>query len=382
VGHLDDGRVVFVRLALPGERVVAELVDVRARYARAEAVEIVEASTSRVGAPCPHAGAGRCGGCDLQHASASAQLEWKAFIVNDHLARIGKIDREVEVVPADEPARHSRVRLRCAVDDAGHLGLRRARSRDVVSLNDCWLADQRLEGAFSHRWDGFGEVELRAIGDGPAFAVGTRPDGERVALTLEGAMDPPTYRSTVKVGARTFDVSAESFWQSHRSAPSTLTRSVVRHVDPDATARVVDLYSGVGLFAVAIASQAGPRAKVDAVESSLSAVADLRRNARDLSGVRAREWSVTARAVNDLVYDDSVVVLDPPRSGAGAAVISAICRRQARRIVYVSCDSATFARDVRVALDAGYRLETLEAHDLFPMTEHVELVGVLDAPPR
>ena len=142
----------------------------------------------------------------------------------------------------------------------------------------------------------------------------------------------------------------------------------------------VDLYSGVGLFSVPLARRVGERGRVTAVESSPYAVRDARENATGLRQVKVREWSVTPRSVNDTVREDAVVVLDPPRQGLSRGVADALARRRPRQVVYVSCDAATFARDLKNLLGHGFVLSDLRVFDLFPMTEHVEIVANLDSP--
>lgn len=384
VAHLGDGRVVFVRHALPGELVRISLSEATTRYARADAVEVLEASPERVDAPCPYAHPGGCGGCDLQHASGDAQRAWKGALVAEHLRRLAGVSRDVEVRDAPGPVRGSRTRLRCAVDGDGALALRAVRSHDLVRLDACWIADERLAPAFATSWDGVDEVELRALGEGDPFAVVRRGVGREArveARTLSGAAYGASFESRVTVDGHTFVVSPRSFWQSHRAAPATLLSTVRSFADVSAGDHVVDLFSGVGLFAVPLAREVGPRGRVTAVEASPHATRDARRNAEGLSQLRVREWSVTPRAVNDAVAAGDVVVLDPPRTGLARGVAAALVRRAPRRIVYVSCDAATFARDLAALLAGGYRLADLAVFDLFPMTEHVELVALLDTAP-
>jgi tRNA/tmRNA/rRNA uracil-C5-methylase (TrmA/RlmC/RlmD family) len=157
-----------------------------------------------------------------------------------------------------------------------------------------------------------------------------------------------------------------------------LLESVVELTGAEPGDHVVDLFSGVGLFSIPLAKQVGAAGRVTAVESSPYAARDARENARGLSQVRVREWSVSARAINDAVGEGDLVVLDPPRNGLAKGVVQALLRRAPRRIVYVSCDAATFARDLKAFLDGGFRLAELKVFDLFPMTEHVELVALLD----
>lgn len=384
VGHLSDGRVVFVRHALVGELVDVVVTEVTSSFARADAITVREPSAERVAPPCAYAHPGGCGGCDLQHASASAQASWKTALVSEQLRRVAGIERDVALTsPADEP-RGSRTRLRCAVTADGRLALRASRSHDLVEIDSCWISDSQFAPAFATLWHGASEVELRALGDGPAFAVVRRENASGDSFELRSlggrAVDPST-ESRVRVGDNTFRVSARSFWQSHRAAPSMLSEVVTRWAAVERGDHVVDLFSGVGLFAVPLARAVGPTGRVTAVESSPFAVRDARANADGLSHVRVREWSVSPRAINDAVGADDVVVLDPPRAGLARGVASALVRRAPRRLVYVSCDPATFARDLKVLSGGGYQLRDLVAFDFFPMTEHVELVGLLDTAP-
>lgn len=383
VGRLDDGRVIFVRHALPGELVRVEITDRSRTFFRGDAVEVLEPSAERVDAPCRYARPGGCGGCDLQHASQHAQLAWKAAMVGEHLRRIAGVARDVEVLASGEGAEGSRTRLRCAVTPEGRLGLRAARSHDVVALDECWIADPRLRPAFATTWSGAEEVELRAIGEGAPFAV-ARAAGVNGAVTeirdLEGRPLAGATSRAVVDGA-SFTVSPLSFWQSHRAAPRMLVGAVTElaAVGPGDTA--VDLFSGVGLFTVPLAARVGSAGHVTAVESSPDAARDARDNAAGYANVTVREWAVSSRAVNDTVGPSDVVVMDPPRHGLSRGVAPALVRRRPRRLVYVSCDAATFARDLKIFLGGGYTLSDLRVFDLFPMTEHVELVALLDIAP-
>jgi tRNA/tmRNA/rRNA uracil-C5-methylase (TrmA/RlmC/RlmD family) len=161
-----------------------------------------------------------------------------------------------------------------------------------------------------------------------------------------------------------------------------LVEAVRDYASLQAGDHVVDLFSGVGLFSIPLARVVGPTGRVSAVESSAYAVRDARQNAEGLGQVKAREWTVSPRAINDAVGSGDVVVLDPPRSGLAKGVVEALVRRAPRRVVYVSCDAATFSRDLKGLLAGGFDLVDLKAFDLFPMTEHVELVALLDMGPQ
>ena len=383
VGRAHDGRVMFVRHSLPGELVRVEVSETTSNFYRGDAIEVLEASVERVAPPCPYAHPSGCGGCDLQHASSNAQRSWKGSLVSEHLRRIAGVEMDVVVQSSTSEVRGSRTRLRCAVDDEGRLTLHAARSHDLVAIDACWIADDVFAPAFRNSWRGVTEVELRAIGDTAPFAVARRENERGTTYELRsmvGAPLDPTTHSRVKVGGHVYSVSPLSFWQSHRDAPTTLLNAVLELADVNAGDDVVDLFSGVGLFAVPLAQRVGPSGRVTAVESSPFAVRDARTNATGLRHMKVREWSVTARSVNDTVHEDSVVVLDPPRHGLAKGVVESIVRRSPRRVVYVSCDAATFARDLKGFLKSGFVMRELRVFDLFPMTEHVELVALLDNP--
>ncbi len=381
VGRLGDGRVVFVRHSLPGELVRVDVTETTAKFARADAVAILEASPERVAAPCAYAHPGGCGGCDLQHASPAAQASWKAALVSEHLQRIAGVTLDVTVIPSGLDPQGSRTRLRCAVNEDGQLCLRGARSHDLVAVDACWIASGAFAPAFATSWHGADEVELRAIGEGEPFAV-VRQETHRGTMfeicSLHGEPLEPSTQSRVQVQGHYFSVSPRSFWQSHRAAPQLLLDTVLAFADVKPDEHVTDLFSGVGLFAIPLAKMVGPGGRVTAVESSPYAVRDARQNGDGLRQLKVREWSVSPRAINDAVSPGDAVVLDPPRNGLAKGVVDALIRRAPRRLVYVSCDPATFARDLKMLLAGGFALGEIRVFDLFPMTEHVELVSVLD----
>jgi tRNA/tmRNA/rRNA uracil-C5-methylase (TrmA/RlmC/RlmD family) len=381
VGRMGDGRVIFVRYSLPGELVDVDIMETTANFYRGDAVKIIEASPQRVAAPCSYAHPGGCGGCDLQHASADAQRSWKTGLVEEHLKRIAGVELSVAITPTNSKPEGSRTRLRCGVDEHGQLGLRQARSHNLVAINSCWISNNIFTPAFGTSWDGAEEVELRAIGNGEPFAVVKRETVRgtmyEVCSLLGEPLEPSTH-SRVDVHGHVFSVGPRSFWQSHREAPDLLLSTVLNFTDAQPGDHVTDLFSGVGLFSVPLAKAVGPGGRVTAVESSPYAVRDARENGDGLRHLKVREWSVSPRAINDSVGEGDVVVLDPPRNGMAKGVAEALIRRAPRRVVYVSCDAATFARDLKHMLAGGFELRELRVIDLFPMTEHLELVALLD----
>ncbi|MGB2570826.1 class I SAM-dependent RNA methyltransferase [Micromonospora citrea] len=379
-----DGQVVFVRHALPGERVLAEVTELHKGFARADAVEILQASPDRVEPPCPYAKPGRCGGCDLQHVAPAAQLAWKTDVVREQLTRLGRLtDAEVDALGVTVEALPGgplgwRSRVRYAVDAAGRAGLLKHRSHEVVPIDRCLIAHPAIQElpvltGSGARWPDAEAVETVASTGGDV-SVAAVTDG--VATTVSG---PRTVREVA--AGRDWELPAAGFWQVHPAAADTLVAAVLDLLDPRAGESAWDLYGGAGLFAAALAGRVGPDARVTLVESSAQAVAAARENLADLPRVEVVAARVeTALARRRITGPVDLVVLDPPRSGAGAAVVRDVVAAGPRAVAYVACDPAAFARDVRTFAEAGWRLTALRGYDLFPMTQHVELVGLFLPP--
>ena len=390
-GDRPGGRVVFVRHTLPGERVRARLTDSAddATFWRADAVEILEASPDRVPSAWPAAGPGGVGGGELAHVALPAQRAWKATVVTEQLRRLAKLEREVvvEAAPGDDERGGLgwRTRIDLVVDDAGRAGMRGIRSHDVHALADMPLASDAIAGLglFARTWRPGTHLEAIApaggqapmvLVDGIPFVGGsadTRPNARtsvREALSLAG-------RDYV------YRVTADGFWQVHRAAPAVLTGAVLAGLGDIDGATVLDLYSGAGLFTLPLADAVGTTGEVVSVEGDPRAVHDARRNSHDRSNIElhhgdvARVLAGTLDADSDVIHAD-LVVLDPPRAGAGRKVVASIAELRPERIVYAACDPAALARDVAYLAEAGYGLTGLRAFDLFPMTHHVECVAV------
>jgi tRNA/tmRNA/rRNA uracil-C5-methylase (TrmA/RlmC/RlmD family) len=357
-----DGKVVFVRHALPGE--VVEVVvteDTHERYARGDAVRVLEPAPGRVEPPCPVAGPGGCGGCDLQHADLATQRELKRLIVAEQLRRLGSYewDGEVESVP---PASGLgwRTRMRYQVTASGRLALRAHRSHALVELPDqgCLLAhaDQPVLG---------GEYVA-----GTEVVVAGR--GESSAVLVDGQVVEGDATIVEHAAGRTWQVSADGFWQVHEAAADTLVGAVMAGLEPRHGETAWDLYCGVGLFAGPLVDHG---VSVRGVEMSRGAVREASRNVGEARFESGRVEQVIRRWPNRV----DLVVCDPPRTGLGKVVVEQMVRRRPRRIAYVACDPAALGRDVGTFAAAGYHVRSLRAFDIFPMTHHVECVAILDA---
>jgi tRNA/tmRNA/rRNA uracil-C5-methylase (TrmA/RlmC/RlmD family) len=350
-----EGRVVFVRHALTGEVVDIRITEVSKRFARGDAVAVHRPSPHRVDAPCPIAG--RCGGCDFQHVDPAHSRELKRAVVAEQLQHLAGYEFTGEVLDVPPSPLGWRTRMRYHLDAAGDPGLRAHRSLQVVRLPEggCRIAEPAIAEPPSDRdWAGSEVLGVSAADESFYGIVGT---------------DVGTV--TERVGDLTFEVAADGFWQSHASAPVVLVARVLEGLAPRAGETALDLYCGVGLFAGALVA-AG--VSVWGVEGDGRAVELARRNvpaARFFVGDVARRLDRVPKRV-------SLVVLDPPREGAGATVMAAVARSRPRAIAYVACDPAALGRDLRTAGELGYRPTAVTAYDLFPLTHHVECVAILE----
>ncbi|WP_410654726.1 class I SAM-dependent RNA methyltransferase [Amycolatopsis sp. lyj-112] len=368
-----EGRVVFVRHALPGERVLASITDDKGgSFCRADAVEVIEASPERVEPPCPLAAPGECGGCDWQHASPGYQRELKATVVAEQLKRLAGIEREVVVEALDGGPLDWRSRVRLVAGKDGRAGFRANHSHRVVPIDDCPITvPGALEDVVSRKWRPGSEIEVTKDGDGNVHL--------RDLSTVHGKTKPRQLTGGLAVqhaAGRDWRFDAHGFWQVHPAAADTLASVVAEWAEAPRDGVAWDLYAGVGLFASVLAEQVGPGGRVLAVESGRRAVSDGEENLADLPQIRWRSGRVE-HLLADAPKPVDVVVLDPPRKGAGKAVVESIVEGSPDRIVYVACDPAALARDIALFAGHGYGLSALRAFDAFPMTQHVECVALL-----
>jgi tRNA/tmRNA/rRNA uracil-C5-methylase (TrmA/RlmC/RlmD family) len=379
VARLDGphGRVVFVRHALPGERVTAEITEIHRGYLRADAVTIHEPSPDRVEPPCPYAHPGGCGGCDLQHVAGDAQLRWKAQVVSEQLERLAKLTFPVRVEPLAGGLLGWRSRVRYAVDAAGRPGLLQHRSHQVVPIDMCRIAHPAVQelDLLARAWPDEQALEAVASTGGDVTTQAWPAADRRAAGTGPVRLDGPAAVGEIAVGRR-WSVPSGGFWQVHPAAADALTATVLGMLEPVAGESAWDLYGGAGLFAAAVGGRTGGRVTV--VESSPAGVAAARTNLADLPGIEIVEARVeTALARRRITGPVDLVVLDPPRSGAGARVARGIASAGPRAVTYVACDPAALARDVATFGELGFQLTGLRAFDCFPMTQHVECVALL-----
>lgn len=373
-----DGQVVFVRHALPGERVRIRVTERTTRFLRADATEVITAAPDRVPAPCPVAGV--CGGCDFQHVSMDGQRRLLGSVVREQLQRIAGIDWPVDVEDVGSPLGW-RTRMTWSPGPQGKLGLRRHRSHEVVDVGTCLIAHPELPLLDRQQWDDQVTAVVSSAGERVIATDAEVSEDTRAAVhgvvTSRGLPVSGLDRVTEAVHDHRFTIGATGFWQVHPRAAETLVDAVLAGAMVREGDTVFDLYSGAGLFSAFLADHVGDGGAVHAVEGSRTGAEDAQRRFTNQTTVHTHRSAVDRALTSDrLPARADVIVLDPPRAGAKKEV-PLITARSPRRIVHVACDPAALARDVSLYAKDGYELVNLRAFALFPMTHHVECVAVL-----
>jgi len=361
-----DGLTVFVDLPAVGDRVMARVREVKGKIAFADIVSIVEPSPSRIEPPCPYVG--RCGGCNFQQMTYTAQLDAKLGILRDCLRRIGKLDYEGEIPIIPSPQEFTyRLRAQWHLDRGqNEIGYYARDSRELVAIAHCpillpeldeTLQRVRLEADWPSVWSDRGAVDA-AVGDGESVSVDSSELGlkaDEIILTAAGER---------------YHFAADVFFQGNRFLIDTLIGVALGNASGDTA---LDLYCGVGLFTLPLARRFG---RVTAVEEYGRAVGYTRKNvdAASLKNVEIVERSVGRFLAEHKRAEIDFALLDPPRSGTEKKTVLDLIRLRPKRVSYVSCDPSVLARDIRRFLDGGYAIDSIRALDLFPQTHHVETV--------
>ena len=355
-----EGRVIFVRHAITGERVRIRINEISKNFARADAIEVLNPADSRVTPSCEFAKPGGCGGCDFQHIDSKAQRKFKAEIIKEQFHRLAKMEIDIEVEEV-LPIYGWRSRMEFTVSENRRLSMFQARSNNLVEISQCKIAHQSIDIA---------DVNGQKLPVGKKVDIAVGSDG-KVVSAIEGRDNFTLINQ--RVGSFDFSLSSQSFWQSHIKAPETLLQCVLTFAELRKGDHLYDLYSGVGLFASGAIDQVGETGRITMIEESESAVTDARRNFARFAHVEIIEGKVE-RELKRFARAD-VVIIDPPRSGAGERVIRQIRALSPRTLIYVACDPAALARDAATLEQLDYSLDGIRAFDLFPMTQHIESVA-------
>ena len=362
--------VIFVRHAIPGERVEIEITSTSANFIRADVVEVISASSDRVQAPCEYSNRDGCGGCDFQHISITRQRALKSEVIKEQFERIAKMDISVDVEEVGEPL-HWRTRVTATTDHNGALGFYSSRSHRVIPVKECLIAIPEI---------GIAAMSAQKLSPDVRIEIAYSSEGERMVAEAPKSGDGK-FRQNIgpavlheRVGDQLLQVSQRSFWQGHKRAPEVLTDVVRNFAHLQEGEHVLDLYGGVGLFTAAYLKDVGATGSIHLVEGSKDATADAKNNFAGQSNIEISTGDV-AKIITRINRAD-VVILDPPREGAGKEVVQEITRLSPRSIIYVACDPAALARDTAYLREYGYQLEKIRAFDLFPMTHHIESVAL------
>ncbi|WP_436405237.1 class I SAM-dependent RNA methyltransferase [Mycobacterium asiaticum] len=369
-----EGRVVFVRYALPGERVRVRVTADRGSYWHAEAVEVIEPAADRTESLCPIAGVHGAGCCDLAFVNPAAARSIKAQVVANQLERLGGHSWSGVAEPiSDTGPTGWRTRVRLEVGADGCPGFHRYHSDELITDLRCGqLPDGMLDGLDEVPSPPGAHLHAVLDDDGQRHVVRTVRKGKRTAATVtEG-----DYHAVQRVGGRSWRLPVTAFWQSHRDAARVYSELVADWTQPASGSTAWDLYGGAGIFAATLAAGVGESGRVLSVDTSRAASGAARVALADLPQVDVVTDSVR-RALAAQEDSADVAVLDPPRSGAGREIIDLLAAAGVPRIVHIGCEAASFARDVGLYRGHGYAVEQIRVFDAFPLTHHVECVALL-----
>jgi 23S rRNA (uracil1939-C5)-methyltransferase len=372
VGRAGD-LVTFVSLGLPGECVAAEVVERKPRFLRARTIEVVTPSPERVTPPCPVFGT--CGGCHWQHASYEAQLRFKSDVLRDQLRRVGRFEDPPVGAPLPSPLQwHYRNRVQLVpVPGTRLVGFRKAHSHEPIPVEHCYISDQRINEVIAAApWSDLSDRDWSRLEE---IDVRVAPGQEPLVTLIGHGRSLPARTLRYDLAGCVFDVPAGAFFQVNLGAAERLVETALEWLAPSPDDHVVDAYGGAGTFAVPLAKRAR---RVTLIEAEGAAVQAAPRNAaaNGVANVKAIA-STVERGLATLRTGVDLLLLDPPRRGCGPNVAREIVRLRPERIVYVSCEPSTLARDLRVLCDGGYTLARTRMVDMFPQTYHLEAISLL-----
>ena len=373
-----DGRVVFVRYALPGERVRVRVTADRGSYCHAEVIEVIQPSADRTASLCQIAGVHGAGCCDLAFARPEAVRVLKAQVVANQLERLGGYRWDAPDTGAEALAGPTgwRTRVRLDVGGDGRPGFHRYHSDELVTDLRCGqLPAGMLDGLEAFEWQPRAHLHVALDDDGRRHVVSSVRSGKRTATTV-GEGD---YYAVQRVGGRSWRVPVTAFWQAHRDAATVYSALVLDWAQPAAGLTAWDLYGGAGVFAAALGEAVGASGRVLTVDTSRAATKSARDALVDLPQVEVVTDSVrralTGQRASAAPAD--VAVLDPPRTGAGREVVDLLAAAGVGRVVHIGCEAASFARDIGLYRGHGYIVEKIKVFDAFPLTHHAECVALL-----
>ena len=359
-----NNQIIFVRHSISGEKANVKITAVNSKFAFGDAVEILKSSKDRVEAPCKYAHPEGCGGCDFQHIKPQAQLDLKRAVIEDQFKRIAKIEVRPELI-FTEPTNglNWRSRLNLSVSENRNLGLRAFRSNKIIEVDECLIALKEINDSeiFTKKWD--------------------HEDNLKISYSSESDFNISHFGKNVSgsnnlrevVNDSKYEISPQSFWQSHKNAPRLLLEQVIKFANIKKGQKICDLYGGVGLFALPISKLIGENGEVHLIEVDKTCIEDANKMFKDIQNIFIHHGKVEQKLGSVKKID--TIILDPPKNGISKQVINQMIEKKPKSIVYVSCNPSTLARDSKILLDNNYELSNIVCLDLFPMTHHIECVA-------
>ena len=359
-----NNQVVFVRHGISGEIANVKITSINSKLAFGDAIEILKTSKDRVKSPCKYSKPGGCGGCDFQHISPEIQKSLKKIIIQDQFNRIAKIDINPEVI-STEPLTglNWRSRLDLAISNNGKTGLYSHRSNEIIEIDECLIAVEQINKSkvFSKYWNTSDRLSISVSSENE---LNVNQAGKNILGSdeLKEVVDDNTYT-----------ISPKSFWQSHKNAPRLLLQQVRKYAKIKLGDIICDLYGGAGLFTAPMAKLTGEAGEVHLIERDNDCIKDAKKMFKTKKNIIIHHGKVEQKLGK--IKNIDIIILDPPRNGAGKQVIHQIIDKKPKSIVYVSCDPTSLARDTKILIDNNYTLSNVLGLDLFPMTHHIECIA-------
>jgi 23S rRNA (uracil1939-C5)-methyltransferase len=386
-GRLPDGRAVFIPFALPGETVRVEIVGEKSRHVLARLVEILVPSELRIEPRCRHFGV--CGGCHYQHMPYASQLVAKTKILADQLTRIGKLaNAPVMPMVASTDTWQYRNYVQFHLDSDGNLGFSKSGSNEIVPVMECYLPQAPLDELWHllsfEPGSGIQRVGVRLGEEQDVQITLESPSDFIPEFTVEG-LDASVVHLVdnsrivlagsetiwMNVKGRLFRVSAGTFFQVNTSVAEKMVDAILAELPIKGNFTILEVYSGAGLFSAFLA---GRSEKLVAIESSSSACEDFVFNLDDYDNVELYEAPAEI-VIPMLEIKPEIVLVDPPRNGLLRPVLQGILKMGPEKLIYISCDPATLARDSRYLVEGGFELLSVIPFDMFPQTYHIESIS-------
>ena len=358
-----NDQIIFVRHSITGEKANVKITAVNSKFAFGDAVEILKKSKDRVNAPCKYAYPEGCGGCDFQHIDLKTQLNFKKIVIQDQFKRIAKIDINPDLIIADSNnGLNWRSRLNLGISENKKLGLRSHKSNTIIEIDECLIALKEINNldVFNKHWENNDNIKISCSSEND------------ITISHLGEKISGSDKLQEVVGDNKFNISPQSFWQSHKSAPGIILEQVLKFANIKKGERVCDLYGGVGLFTLPISKIIGENGEVHLIETNRTCIDDANEMFTDLKNIFIHHGTVEQKLGS--IKKINTIILDPPRNGISKQVINQMIEKKPHTIVYVSCNPSTLARDTKILLNNKYELTNVVGLDLFPMTHHVECV--------